>query len=298
MTALRDTVELSGGRRASHEVIGDGEPMLYFQGGPGAGAAPLRDDAALLQDRFAVHLIDPHGCGGSTPPGEPAAYDHVGHARFYEEVREALGIERVTVMGISFGSMVALTYAAVFPDRAHRCIAISARAVGEDEQSAEAEQEMERLLARHRGARWYESARATLDSWTERVLAATEAREVDAMMAEVLPLYTADPEQPGVRRLIEMWRNTPGDLAAAKAWEGGLWQTIDIRPLLAEVHCPTLLVVGGLDMICGPAHGHAIARAVPHAEVVTVPDSGHFIPAEAPEEFREAVVSFCDSHRV
>jgi proline iminopeptidase len=298
MTALRDALELSGARRASYEVVGEGEPMLYFQGGPGAGAAPLRDDAALLQDRFAVHLIDPHGCGASTPPSDPAAYDHIGHARFYEDVREALGIERVTVMGISFGSMVALTYAALFPDRAVRCIAISARAVGEDEQGAEAEHEMERMLARHRDAPWYGSARATWDSWTERVLAATDAREVDAMMAEVLPLYTADPERPGVRRLIEMWRNTPGDLAAAKAWEGGLWQTIDIRPLLARVRCPTLLLVGGLDMICGPAHGHAIARATPHAEAVTVPDSGHFIPAEAPEEFRDAVISFCDAHPV
>jgi pimeloyl-ACP methyl ester carboxylesterase len=170
MTALRDALELSGARRASYEVVGEGEPMLYFQGGPGAGAAPLREDAALLQDRFAVHLIDPHGCGASTPPSDPAAYDHIGHARFYEDVREALEIERVTVMGISFGSMVALTY--------------------------------------------------------------------------------------------------------------------------------PLLLVGGLDMICGPAHGHAIARATPHAEAVTVPDSGHFIPAEAPEEFRDAVISFCDAHPV
>ena len=51
-------------------------------------------------------------------------------------------------------------------------------------------------------------------------------------------------------------------------------------------------------MIGGPGHGHAIARAMPHAEVVTVPDSGHFIPAEAPEAFRDAVVSFCDAHPV
>jgi proline iminopeptidase len=299
MAALSESVELSGGRRASYEVVGDGEPLLYFPGGPGYGANLLRDDAALLGDRFAVHLIDPHGSGGSTPPSDPSAYDHIGHARFYDEVRRALGLERVTVMGFSFGSLVALTYAALFPGVAARCIAIAARAVGEDEQGAEAEDEMERMLARHRDAPWFESARATWDSWTERALAATDAAEVDAMMAEVLPLYTAHPERPGVRRLIEAWRReSESDLAATHAWEGGLYQTIDLRPLLGDVRCPTLVLTGELDLICGPAHTDPIARAVRDAEVVVIPDSGHFVPAEAPDAFREAVVSFCDAHPV
>ena len=296
MPPLHDSIELSGGRRASYEVVGEGEPLLYFPGGPGYGANLLRDDAALLADRFAVHLIDPHGSGGSTAPADPSAYDHIGHARFYEEVRQALGLERPSVMGHSFGSIVALTYAALFPDVAARCIAIAARAVGEEEQGAEAEEEMEQMLARHRDAPWYESARATWDSWTERALAATDAAELDAMMTEVLPLYTAHPERPGVRRLIEVWRReSESDLAATKAWEGGLYQTIDVRPLLGDVRCPTLLLVGELDLICGPAHSEPIARAVPDAEVVIVPDSGHFIPAEAPDAFREAVLSFCDA---
>ena len=294
MPPLRDSVELPGGGRAAYEVIGEGAPLLYFPGGPGYSASLHRGDAELLADRFAVHLIDPHGSGGSTPPSDPSAYDHIGHARFYEAVREALGLGPVTVMGISFGSIVALTCAALYPDATTRCIAIAARAVGEEEQGDEAEQEMERMLARHQNAPWYESARAVWDSWTERALAATDAAEIDAMMAEVLPLYTADPERPGVRRFIEAWRSeAASDLAATKAWEDGLWQTIDVRPLLADVRCPTLLVVGELDLICGPAHSRAIAAAIPQAEVVAVPDSGHFVPAEAPEAFRAAVVSFC-----
>jgi pimeloyl-ACP methyl ester carboxylesterase len=294
MSGLSASVALGGGRRASYEVIGSGEPLLYFQAGPGESANVLRDDAVLLADRFAVHLIDPHGSGGSTPPADPTQYDHLGHARFYDEVRRALEIERAIVMGISFGSIVALTCAALYPEATTRCIAIAARAVGEEDQGDEAEQEMELMLARHQNAPWYGSARAVWDSWTERALAATDAAEIDAMMAEVLPLYTADPARPGVRRFIEAWRSeAASDLAATKAWEDGLWQTIDVRPLLADVRCPTLLVVGELDLICGPAHSRAIAAAIPQAEVVTVPDSGHFVPAEAPEAFRAAVVSFC-----
>ena len=82
------------------------------------------------------------------------------------------------------------------------------------------------------------------------------------------------------------------NLAAVKAWESGLWQKIDVRPLLAEIARPTLVLVGALDMICGPAQGRLVADSVPGAELVIVPDSGHFIAAEAPDRFREEIVAF------
>ena len=293
MTALSETVELPGGGRAAYEVIGAGEPMLYFQGGPGFSASMLRDDAQLLADRFAVYLIDPHGVGGSTPPSDPSEYDHLGHARFYDEVRRALGLDQATIMGISFGSIVALTYAALFPESTTRCVAIAARAVGQEEEGDAAANEMQEMLARHDGAPWYAEARATWDAFTDRVLSATDPSEVDSMMASILPLYTADPERPGVKRMAEAWsRDGACDLAAVKAWESGLWQKIDIRPLFRDVRAPTLVITGALDLICGPAHTAAILEAIPEAQSVRVEDCGHFVPAEAPEVFRETVLAF------
>jgi len=293
MRALAEIVELPQGRVASYEVIGEGKPMLYFQGGPGYSASLLRDDAELLADRFAVHLIDPPGSGRSTPPDDSSQYNHLGHARFYEEVRQGLGVERATIMGISFGSLVALTYAALFPDRATRCIAVASRVTGEEGAGDEGARETEQMLARHEGEPWYPSARETWWAWTERVVAAGEASEVDEMMAEILPLYTADPERPGVKRMIDAWRGELAtNLEAVKVWENGLYQTIDIRPLLNDVRCPVLALAGELDLICGPFHANALARALPDARVMIIPDCGHFIPAEAPDAFREAILAF------
>jgi proline iminopeptidase len=82
------------------------------------------------------------------------------------------------------------------------------------------------------------------------------------------------------------------DLAAIKVWESGLWQRIDTRELLAEIDRPTLVLVGALDLLCGPTQGRLIADAVPGAELVIVPDSGHFIAAEAPESFRREIIRF------
>jgi proline iminopeptidase len=293
MPALTESVDLGKDRRAAYEVIGDGAPLLYFQGGPGFSAALLRQDAQLLADHFAVYLIDPAGSGGSTPPSDPSEYNHIGHARFYEEVRQALDVRAATIMGISFGGLVALTYASLYPDATTRCISIAARAIGEEIEGAEAAAEMQAFLARHSHEPWYPVARKVWDEWTDRVLAAEDAREVDAMMAQVLPLYTAHPDRPGVQAMIEEWRrDMKSDLAALKMWESGLWQRIDARPLLADIQCPTLVLVGALDLICGPTQGRLIADTVPGAQLVTVSDSGHFIAAEAPESFRREIIKF------
>lgn len=293
MPPLSESVELGRGRMASYEVVGQGPPLFYFMGGPGFSAALLRDEAELLSDRFAVYLIDPHGSGRSTPPSDPSLYDPAGHAHFYDEVRRALGVESAVIMGLSFGALVALSYAALFPDAARLCISVSGRVVGAEVESEDAAAEMQAFLARHAHQPWYPSARKTWDEWTERILATDDVREADAMMAEVLPLYTADPDRPEVQRAIEQYRlEMQSDLAAMKVWESGLWQRIDVRPLLSEIRCPTLILVGELDMICGPAQGRVIADAVADSEMVTIPGSGHFVGVEQPERFREKIISF------
>lgn len=293
MPELRDLVELPDGRRASYEVIGDGEAVLYFQGGPGFSASLLRDDAELLSDRFAVHLIDPPGSGRSSPPEDPASYDHLGHARFYDEVRRALGIQRATVMGGSFGGLVALTYAALFPEATSRCIAIATRVAGAEVAGEEAEEEMRAMLGRHDDAPWFAEAEETWNTWTERILAASDPREADEMMSLVLPLYTAHPDRPGVVRMIEVFRQEArSNLDAMKVWESGLYQRIDIGPLLVDVRAPTLVLAGELDLICGPTHARQLAEALPHATVEIIPDCGHMIPAEAPVEFKRAIEAF------
>ncbi len=293
MPALSQSVELAGGARAAYEVIGDGPPLFYFQGGPGFSAALLRPEAELLADHFSVFLIDPAGSGGSAPPSDPSQYDHIGHAHFYDGVRRALDVGPATIAGTSFGGVVALTYASLYPESTVHCIAIATRAVGEELEGEEAAAEAAQFLARHAEEPWYPAARAVWDEWTERVLAAEDASEVDAMMAEVLPLYTAHPDRPAVKAMIEAWRtDMRSDLAAIKVWESGLWQRIDTRELLAEIDRPTLVLVGALDLLCGPTQGRLIADAVPGAELVIVPDSGHFIAAEAPESFRREIIRF------
>ena len=301
--ALKKRVEvtLPNGRIATYEVIGSGgEPLLTFVGGPGLSAKLMRADAELFAERFTCYLIDPHGSGGSTPPQDETAYDFVGHARFYEEVHRALGLGSVSVHGVSFGGSVALTYTALFPEVTIRCIAVSAFAVGEEldeEEGGDAAAEMEAALARHAHAEWYSEAREIWDDWTARALAATDPGEIRDMLARVFPLYPAYPDRPDVRKAIDEAREMlEVDLRAVKVWEGGLYQRGDLRPLLGQIQCPTLIVCGALDLIGGPAQPNQIAPRVADAELLILPKCGHIPALERPQPYRDAVLNWCRAH--
>jgi len=295
---MADAVRLSDGREASYEVVGRGEPLLMFPGGPGLPAAIVRADAELFADRFTAYLIDPHGSGGSTPPADPAGYDHCGHAAFYDEVRAALGLERVSVAGVSFGGTVALTYAALHPGRTIRCLGVSAFAFGvaaDEARGGEAEADMEAMLVRHAGAEWYPEARAAWDGWTETTMAATDGAEIEALFDHTLPLYCAHPDRPDVAEALQELRSVlRADLAAMKAWEGGLYQEIDLGPLLPDIRCATLVVAGELDLICGPAQAGGIAAAIPGATLATIPECGHFPALEAAGAYHAAVADWLE----
>ena len=93
-------------------------------------------------------------------------------------------------------------------------------------------------------------------------------------------------------RLDELRSVLKANLAAGQAWEGGLYQSVDLRPLLGRITCPTLVVAGELDFICGPAQAQPIAAAITGSRLVVLGGCGHMPSIEAPGEYRHAVAEF------
>ena len=100
----------------------------------------------------------------------------------------------------------------------------------------------------------------------------------------VLPFYLAEPDKPEMAaRLAEMSLAMKADLAAGKAWEGGLYQSVDLRPLLGRITSPTLVVVCQLDFICGSAQAQPIAGAITGFQFVMPAGCGHIPSIEVPQ---------------
>ena len=229
-----------------------------FAGGPGFAASYMTGDAELLSDTLQSYLIDPHGSGSSTPPADPADYSPEGHARFYEEARQALGLPRAVVLGHSFGATPPSPMPACSRESTRVCVAVAAFGIGPDSRRPGGRRgrgRVRRAAGQARRLVLVQGARPVMDGWTERILAASDPAEMEQMMiavAAVLPGRTGQARGGGAA-LPGMSRMMKADLAAGKAWEGGLYQSVDLRPSLGRIQCPTLVVAGELDFICGPA---------------------------------------------
>ncbi|MGJ5181969.1 prolyl aminopeptidase [Bradyrhizobium oligotrophicum] len=99
----------------------EGKPVLYIHGGPGSGVTPGQrrffDPSA-----YRAVLFDQRGCGRSRPLASALDADLSTNTTAHlladiERLREFLGIQRWIILGISWGTTLALAYAQMFPQR-------------------------------------------------------------------------------------------------------------------------------------------------------------------------------------
>lgn len=70
--------------------------------------------------------------------------------------------------------------------------------------------------------------------------------------------------------------------------------TVDVLDRLHEIRCPVLVLVGADDVPMPPAISEVLARGIPGAQLVVIPDAGHLSNLEQPEAFNAALASFYD----
>lgn len=66
----------------------------------------------------------------------------------------------------------------------------------------------------------------------------------------------------------------------------------DMRPILADIRCPVLVVQGLEDEHASPRHAEDIAAAIHGAELWLVPQAGHMLPQDLPEVFNPRLLEF------
>ncbi len=288
---LAEATRLPDGRVVEWEALGDGdEPLVWVEGGPGLWAHLARADVVPVLDRFRCYLVNQPGCGRTSPAPDASGYGLEAVAGFFEAWRSTMGLGPVTAMGHSWGGLAAPAWAALHPDGVRRLIVIDGYAGAGSVDAAEAEAEQQRALDRIRDRPWFAAGFAAWDTGASR-LGMPEADAVESMRA-FMPFYFADADEPASAAHVDRPRQELRiNVPASDAWTG--WrEALDYRPLLAEVRCPTLVVVGEHDWICGPVWNRALAAAIPGSRLVEIPGVGHLPQYEVPEVFRDVVAAW------
>lgn len=276
-------IDVPGGRVWYRSVGEGGIPLLCLHGGPGFTHDYLEELEALA-DRRRVVFYDQLGSGRSDPsPRELWTVEH-----FLEElvvVRAALGLDRLHLLGSSWGGMLAMQYVL------DRRPPLESLIIASSPASA---------------PRWSEECQTLLRALPEDVQE-TLARH-EALGSLACPEYAAAVLVFYRRHLCrrEVWpdcleRAFAGAnlelyeyMAGPTEWAiVGTLRDWDVTERLGEIGVPTLVTCGEHDELL-PAHAEDMARRIPNAELEVFPGAAHVTWADAPDAYVARVNAFLD----
>ena len=260
--------------------VGKGSTLVCHPGGPGFSSAYL-GDLGGLSDAFELVLVDPRGTG-DTPAPEDDSYSIDDYVGDLEQLRRALGLGSLDLLGHSHGGVVALAYAARYPDFVRRLVVANSLArFGEEAQQAMAEG-----IAKRAKEPWAADAQAAIAE--EEAGDYSTPEELTALVKREFPLYFAHYGK-RERKWVESMADERLNVDALKQFNSEIVNTFDLRPELANITAPTLVLTGAEDFITGPVCAKEIAAGIDGAWLVVVEECGHVSFVEQPSRFHAAV---------
>lgn len=260
-------------------------PLLALHGGPGACHDYLESLAAISATGRRVIFYDQQGCGNSDQPDDPARWTVDFYVREVDAVRRALSLDRVHILGQSWGGMLLMEYLVRRPEGVVSATIASSPAsmpswVAETgRQRAALPPEVIGTLDRHEAAGTWDDPEyeAAVNVFYERHLC-----RVVPMPEFAARTFAKLNRNPQVYRTM----NGPTEFHVV-----GTLRNWEILSRLAVIDEPVLLTSGRHDEAT-PTQIAAIRERLPQAEWVIFEQSGHLAHAEEPDRYLAVLADF------
>lgn len=255
--------------------IGAGPDVVILHGGPGAHHDYLLPGFDRLARGRTLVYYDQRGGGRSPVPREvPVGWRE--HVADLEALRELWRVDRLTIVGYSWGGLLALLYALQHPARIERLALVSAAPCWRA-----ARLELERRFAERSVAPDIQAMRAELAA------SGLRERDPDAYRRRAFELsvagYFHDPAKASGLTTFRVTGRTQQEV----------WESLgdyDLRPRLGTVTIPAMVVHGDDDPI--PLEAARVLADGLRASLTVIPECGHVPYVEAPDAFVDALDPF------
>ncbi len=270
--AMAETAMINGAE-IFYTSVGEGVPVMVMHGGLGLDHTYMRPYFDALQDRAQVIYYDHLGNGQSEHPADFADLTFDRFVADADALREHLGLEKIVLIGHSYGGFIAQEYAAAHSDKLIGLVLSNTVPVfdyaptlsGTDAQMAALGEVFSRPMTSD------EDFRA---NWN--IISQMYYKEYDPEVGAVLDANTRYSHQ---------------------AWNvaNGLLATFNTTEKLGNVDVPTLVIGGRHDGITPVEPGtERIAGLLPQAQMVVMENSGHFPFIEEEALFFETLTGWMD----
>lgn len=275
-----------------YRIVGDGEasgklPLLCLHGGPGATHDYLEPLEAMSTTGRRVIFYDQLGAGNSDHPDNPSLWTVELFVQELGVVRSALGLQRVHLLGQSWGGMLGMEYALTQPaGLASLIVADSPASIPQwvaeaNRLRADLPPDVQQALLKHEAAGTTDSAEyqqamlvfyrrhlCRVDPWPDCVNRTFEK------MAQYPQVYNT--------------MNGPSEfhvIGTLKHW--------DVTHRLGEIHVPTLVIGGRYDEAT-PAITETVHRGIPGSQWVIFENSAHMPHVEESGRYMQVLGEFLD----
>jgi len=247
-TPTESVLELRDGRFKIRLLdAGEGDPVLFLHGAGGLFWDPMLDAVAAGH-----RVVAPEHPGAGDSQGLEHVEDLWDLVLYYNELLDRLELPRVSILGHSFGGMVAAEIAANNPERVAKLALI-----------------------------------APIGLWLDD----HPVPDFSGVPPERIPeLVLADPKGPVAALMPAPDPSNPESLFKAAMTMASILQFIwplpdkGLSKRLYRVKAPTLLVWGAQDKLVDPAYGEAFATAIAGARLEVIDGAGHLPNLEQPEQ--------------
>ncbi|WP_454761508.1 alpha/beta fold hydrolase [Caulobacter segnis] len=249
--------EVEGGKVA-YETCGSGEKAIVLLHDGILHSAAYDDVWPLLCQRFKVLRYDRRGYGAT-----PAATTPFASGDDLAAVMKAAGVTHATLVGSSAGGGIAVDFALAHPEAVDGLVLAGP---------------------------WISGFKPSV-GFIARGLKLAVLLKSGNLEAAVKDPYILSPTADAERaRVLGLLKANPQNLAnpSGKVERAGP----DAKDRLAQIHAPTLVLVGEVDIGDVFDQARAVAAAVPGAKLETVPATGHFMYLEKPKDFADRVTAF------
>ena len=263
------------GTELFYTIHGSGRPIFVMHGGLGIDHTAFRPWLDPLGDRYQLIFYDHRGNGRSERPASLADVDHGTWADDADALREYLGLERIVILGHSYGGVLGQEYALRYGDRLDGLILLTSLPAWDYEDA---------ILANVR-------ARGTPEQidFVENGIAdlVTDDEAMRKIWQLILPLYFKD-YNPEIGAAIDAKMSY-----SAAAFNRGFIECLpqfNLLSRLKEIVAPTLVISGRYDWITPVVEcGERLHAGLPNSEFVVFEESGHFPHVEEQDRFLTVV---------
>jgi proline iminopeptidase len=270
-----------------YKTMGEDDPIVVLHGGPGFDHRQFLPFIWEMAAEHQVILFDQRGTGLSDAVIDSSNINITTFVADIEAVRRHFGIERMNLLGHSWGGILTMHYAVRHPKRLRSLILCSTTA------SVEAFDEM---LANYAARRTEEDQAALDEIGGSEAFNNGDPGAWERFWRIWFRSYFADPTEADRMDLFFPPRTIQNCGAVAGLVLGSIG-SFDLHEELAAVRCSTLILHGMADPM-PVSYAERIHDAIPGSDLVLAPGVGHWFFVDGTEIFADSGLEFLGQIRI